>query len=84
MSDLNDSITYDNLGEMMRPASAIPFQFVGTTSKRVEFCPEEFEGKAVASITEEIRGVLRSIDSSVDYFEDDIVQAASELAAAGR
>lgn len=55
-------------------------EFVGTTSVSTSFDPAEFRGMSVTQITDEILTVLRSIKPDVDFFEEDLVLTANELA----
>lgn len=55
--------------------------FVGTTSKTISLDPAEFVGMPLPAITEEIKSVLRGIAPDVDFFEQDVVEAANTLAA---
>lgn len=58
------------------------FEFVGTTCTSLSLDPGEFAGMTVRAITEEILEVLESIAPGVNYFVDDVVEAAHELAKA--
>lgn len=60
--------------------SRIDFEFVGTTSKPISLDPEEFAGKAIPDITEEILLTLSEIAPDVTFFHDDVVLAAETLA----
>lgn len=58
----------------------IPFEFVGTTSKKLTLDPAEFRDQSVPQITLEVQRVLREIAPDVSFFTDDIVLAAEQLA----
>jgi hypothetical protein len=76
-----DELDFEQLGEMV-PAR-MHFTFVGTTSKSVSLDPREYRGKSLPTITKQVMDVMRSIAPDVDFFEEDIVEAASELVYAG-
>lgn len=73
-----DEPTYEQLGEMVPTRKQ--FTFVGTTSKSVSLDPAEFAGQSIPTITAGIMQVMASIAPDVSFFEDDIVEAANELA----
>lgn len=54
--------------------------FVGTTSASVDLDPEEYRGLPVPRITQEIKAVMSSIKPDVDFYEEDMVLAAHEIA----
>lgn len=54
----------------------VPLTFVGTTSKSIALDPAEFHGMSVPAITDQIKSILAGIAPDVDFFEQDIVDAA--------
>lgn len=62
----------------------ISCEFVGTMSQGLSFDPVEFRGMAVSQITDEIMRMLSSIHPGVNFFLDDIVVAADQVAEAAR
>lgn len=56
------------------------FEFVGTTCKECSLDPAEWAGQSVSQITEELLKILGEIAPGVNFFVDDIVLAAHELA----
>ncbi len=58
----------------------LDFEFVGTTSKALSLDPTEFAGMRVPQITGEILKTLGEIAPGVNFFTDDVVLAAEQLA----
>lgn len=77
---MNEQLSFD-FGDEQPTQPRIPLSFVGTTSKSITLDPAEFRGMGVPAITEEIKSVLRGIAPDVDFFEDDLVEAAHAIAA---
>lgn len=61
-------------------ADRIPFEFVGTSCTALALDPDEFAGLTVPRITEEVLKMLREIAPQVNFFHDDVVLAAEQLA----
>lgn len=56
------------------------FEFVGSTSTRLSLDPTEYIDMSVPQITTDILRTLKAISPDVDYFEEDVVMAANDLA----
>jgi hypothetical protein len=60
--------------------SRIDFEFVGTTCKALSLDPTEFKGQTIPQIAGEVMKVLSEMAPDVNFFVDDVVLAAEQIA----
>lgn len=64
--------------------SRLDLEFHGTTSRALSLDPKEFSGKSLNKITAEILMVLSDINPGVNFFTEDVVEAAEAILEANR